>query len=181
MREIEIKARVINRDALLAKLKSTGIQLGAAVKQRDVVYNEPGATEASSLVGYNFLRVRIQNDEKATFTLKQTIKNLDKLEHETDIANADEMITMMQLMHYELFNDLTKVRRKAKFGEYEVCFDEVENLGTFIEVEKLCPDDVDGDVVREELWQLFEDLGITREEEVTQGYDVLMRQKLANG
>lgn len=178
MREIEIKAQVSDKDSLLRALEAAGVQLSEPLKQRDIVYNEPGKTTATP--GYNFLRVRIENDSKATFTLKQTVKDLHKIEHETEISNADEMIAMIELMHYELFNDLTKIRRKAAVGEVEICVDEVTNLGVFIEAEKMADDDIDAEAVRVELWRLLETYGVDRAGEVTKGYDILMREKLAN-
>lgn len=179
MREIEVKASVANKESLLRALEAAGIQLGEPLKQRDIVYNEPGATTATP--GHNFLRVRIENDTKATFTLKQTVKDLHKIEHETEISNPDEMIAMIELMRYELFNDLTKIRRKTKVGDVEICFDEVEGLGSFIEAEKIAGEDVDAEAIRVELWHILETYGVDRGGEVTKGYDILMREKLANG
>ncbi len=177
MREIEIKARVIDEKSLLTALENAGVTLSASLKQRDIVYAEPGAIAGQP--GYNFVRVRIENDEKAILTLKQTIKNLDKLELETEISDAEQMLKMLQTMRYELFNDLTKTRRKAKLGDIEICVDDVENLGLFIEAEKICDDDINSEEVYTELWQLFDSLGITKQHEATKGYDILMREKLA--
>ena len=178
MREIEIKAKVHDVEALLGKLRAAGITLSEPITQRDVVYNEPGAT--SNTPGFNFLRVRTVSTGKAYFTLKQTVKDLDKIEHETEITNPDEMLAMVQLMHYELFNDLTKTRRSGKVGDYELNVDEIDGLGAFVEVEKLCDDTVDSDAVRDELWQFLGQFGVTRDDEVTKGYDILMREHLEN-
>ena len=176
MREIEIKAKVKNHDAIEAALKSAGIVLGPALKQHDVVYNEPGKTTPGN--GHNFLRIRTENDTISTFTLKQTVKGLDKIEHETDVSDPVELERMIELMHFEQFSDPTKPRRKAKFADYEICLDEIDGLGTYIEIEKLCPDDADGEAVHEELWSVLESFGVNRDDEVTSGYDILMREKL---
>lgn len=176
MREIEVKAKVKNIEQLITTLEAASVKLSVPLKQRDIVYAEPGAI--SNQPGYNYVRVRIENDDKAILTLKQTVKDLDKIELETEISDADQMLKILQMMRYELFNDLTKIRRKAKIGAIELCVDEVENLGTFIEAEKLCADDVDGDAVRNELWRLLEQFAISKKDEVTKGYDILMREKL---
>lgn len=177
MREIEVKAKVHDKDSLITKLKSHGVELSVPLKQRDIVYHEPGALP--TIVGSNFLRVRIENDKNATFTLKQTVKDLDKIEHETEISDATEMLKIIELLHYEPFNDLTKIRQKGTFKDYEICLDEVENLGIFVELEKLADDDADGEAVKKELWQALDELGIREQDHVTKGYDVLMREKLA--
>ncbi len=178
MREIEVKARVHNPEAVLAALDAASVTLGQPRTQRDIVYCEPGAQ--TNVAGHNFLRVRIENDTQATLTLKQTIKNLDKIEHETAIDNPDKMIAMLELMHYELYNDLTKVRRPAQYVDYEICYDDVTDLGTFIEIEKLCPDDADGEQIHAELWGILSGFGISRDDEVHVGYDILMRENLGH-
>lgn len=177
MREIEIKARVRDATALMQALASAGVQLGEPLKQHDVVWFEKGA-DLANMTGWNVVRIRTENDVRSIFTLKQTVADLDKLEHETAIENPSEMRAAIELMHYELFVEVVKTRRKTKLGDIELCVDEVEHLGTFIEAEKLCPDDADGDTVRAELWQLLESFGISRADETTKGYDILMREHL---
>lgn len=175
MREIEVKARVQDADALLAALKSHGVVLSEPLKQHDIVWFEQGS-DPKNMVGRNVLRIRTENDAQATFALKQTVADLDKIEHETIIDNPEEMRAAIELMHYELYVEVVKLRRKAKFGDYEICVDEVSQLGTFIEIEKLCDETADGDAVRDELWQVLAKLGISGSDEVTQGYDILMRE-----
>jgi adenylate cyclase class 2 len=67
--------------------------------------------------------------------------------------------------------EVRKIRRKGKLREYEICLDQVEQLGTFVELEKLTDDDVNAEKVREELFNELESLGLSRGAEVTQGYD----------
>jgi adenylate cyclase, class 2 len=178
MREIEVKAVVQNKPALLAALQAAGITLGETLTQRDIVWLEKGS-DPTNYVGRNALRIRIENGSRTIFTLKRTLATMDKIEHETEVANADEMKAAIEMLPtFELFNDLTKHRRKTNHQDYEICFDEVEGLGTFIEVEKMCDETADSSAVREELWQLLSSLGVKRENEVTKGYDILMREKL---
>lgn len=175
MREIEIKARVHDQDRLVAALKQKGAIMSEPIKQHDEVWYEPGAPVGT--VGKNVLRIRTQNDTTTIFTLKQTVAALDKIEHELEVANAEQMRAIIELMHYVPYSSITKTRRKTHIGEIEVCVDDVEGLGRFIEAEKLCANDSDGDAVREELWDLFEELGISKDDQVTKGYDVLMYEQ----
>ena len=175
MREIEIKARVGHKDQVLAALDKLGIRLGKPKKQHDVVYSRPGAMDNDP--GENWLRVRTEDDHHVTFTLKRSVTGeLDSIEHETVVDSAAEITSIIGYLGYELFSDLTKVRQKAQNGDIEICFDEVPGLGTFIEAEKLCPEDADYDAVSKELWELFTRLGLDKADEETSGYDVLMRK-----
>lgn len=175
MREIEIKVRVRDEPKLVAALTKASCVLSDPLKQHDVVYAQPGlfGAEKDSI----WLRIRTQNDTTHIFTLKKHMSNqMDSLEHEVEVNSDTETVAIMQALGYELFSDLTKIRRKAQFGEYEVCLDELPELGTYFEIEKLCADDVDPDEVRAELWDILHTFGIDESDEETLGYDVLERR-----
>lgn len=174
MREIEIKARVADKPNVLAKLQDLGIELSPPLKQHDVVYSRPGAKSGA---GENWLRIRTENDATVHFTLKRSVTGeLDSIEHEVTVDSASELQSIIKYMGYVVYSDLTKIRQKGHQGELEICLDEVPKLGTFIEAEKLCAEDADYDIVATELWAFVEKLGITRADEETSGYDVLMRR-----
>lgn len=177
MREIEIKARVTDKAKLIEKLISAGIALGKPLKQHDVVYARPGAINGDP--DENWLRIRTENDEKHIFTLKRSMTGeLDSIEHEVTVDNDNEMRAIIKYLGYELFSDLTKIRQKAKLDDVEICLDEVPELGTFIEAEMICGEDENATAVQEKLWDLLESFGISRADQETSGYDIMMRRKL---
>lgn len=177
MREIEIKAKLhepINE--FIEKLEKKSILLGEKLLQHDVVYAQPGAED--NVLGSNWLRIRTENERTIYFTLKKSVVgHLDSIEYEVIVDSAQELQSIITELGYELYSDLTKVRRKAKVGELEICVDQVDGLGNFVEVEKLCSDDVDNKVVVAELWEFLDSFGVKRDNEVHEGYDVLERQK----
>lgn len=173
MREIEIKARVNDAASVLQKLKAHGVKLGEAKTQHDIVYGEQ-RTDGSW--GKHWLRVRTQ-DSRFIFTYKRSVTSeLDSIEHETAVENGEAMIAILKDLGFSLYSDLTKVRRTGHAGAYELCFDEVPPLGTFIEIESLTTDDIDGEQVMKDMRAFLEKLGISENDRVMSGYDVLMRQ-----
>lgn len=178
MREIEVKARVHDTTALIEKLTARGITLSSPLKQHDVVFARPGAIDNDP--SENWLRIRTQDDTKHFFTLKRSVTgDLDSIEHETVVESEDETRSIIHYLGYELYSDLTKVRRKGVLDDLEICIDELPNLGTFIELEKLAPDDAKASVIQNNLWSILETLGINRSDEETSGYDILMNRYLA--
>jgi adenylate cyclase class 2 len=176
MREIEIKVRVHDKAALLARLKNMGVTMSPPITQRDVVYATPGA--ADNEPGANWLRIRTEDNSKVILTLKKSVVgHLDSIEHETVVDNAKELEEIIKQLGYELYSDLTKIRSKGKLGNIELCVDEVPSLGTFIEAEKLMQHDADHDTVVAELWQLLSKLDLQKTDEMHQGYDVLLRKQ----
>lgn len=174
MREIEIKARVQDKAKTLEALTSLGVTLSTPIKQHDVVYGPAGARGNDKV---SWLRVRTENDTKILFTLKKSVTGqLDSIEHEVVVDDENELTAIIKNIGFELYSDLTKIRQKAKFGDYEICLDELPSMGTFIEIEKLCADDVDIEEISNELWHIFEQLGISQEDQETDGYDVMERK-----
>jgi len=178
MREIEIKARVENSEQTLAALQRLGIHLGKPAKQHDVVYGQLNSTGTEFISGGNWLRIRTEDETNVIFTFKRSVTGeLDSIEHEVTVDNAKELEAIIRELGYSLYSDLTKIRRKAKTGDIELCYDEVPGLGSFIELEKLCPEDTDLDTIVRELWDAAKQLGVSKADEEMSGYDVLMRQK----
>ncbi len=175
MREIEIKARIIDVKKLESSLETLGITLSGPIKQHDRVFGERDGLE--NALEANWLRIRTENNQKHIFTLKRSvIGHLDSIEHETEIVDAAELENIIRLMKYEPYSDLTKIRRKGHVGEIEICYDEVPELGMFIEAEKLMGNEADHDKVVDELWKLLYKLGIDKKDEIHEGYDVLERR-----
>ncbi len=176
MREIEIKARVEDKERLMQALAEKNIVLGEPKKQHDVVYCKPGQKEP--VEGAVWLRIRTENEKKVILTLKKnTERKLDCIEHETEVSDGTELERIIKLLGNELFSDITKTRRKAKVGRIEICLDEIDGLGTFVEGEILTEDDADAQPVIDELWNFFESIGVSRSNEETTGYDILYKRK----
>lgn len=178
MREIEIKTRVADKQSLLNALKDRGVELSEPIKQHDVVYGIAGTEDNAP--DSIWLRIRTENDTKTIFTLKkQHAGGLDSIEHETEVSDSKELEAIIATMGYTLYSDLTKTRQKAAYKDIEICVDEVEQLGVFIEVEKLTDIDADGAAIANELWRHLESFGVDRDNEVFDGYDVLINRHLA--
>lgn len=176
MREIEIKARVSNKGALQKALIDKRIKLSDPVEQHDVVYYIKGTKDNTP--DSVWLRLRTEDKTKTILTLKKQHRGgLDSIEHETVVADAGETESIINALGFTLYSDLTKTRQKGKVGDVEICLDEVQNLGTFIEAEKLTDLDADGKRIESELWNIFDDLGISKADGVLEGYDVLHRAK----
>lgn len=181
MREIEIKAQVRDLAVIRTKLSEKGFAVTDPVTQHDVVWGAPGVAGDSNNTS-PWLRIRSETKGDKTchiFTLKRSVTNqLDSIEHETEVAEPDQMRSIIDELGYVLYSDLTKTRQKAQMGDIEICLDTVDGLGDFIEAEKLVADDAEYQAVIDELWAQFDNIGIDRKDEVTDGYDVLMNKKL---
>ncbi len=181
MREIEIKARLANKQAVMEALAAAGAVVDNPVSQHDRVYGLPGVVGGAGS-GQPWLRIRTEVSGESTisyFTLKKSVTGqLDSIEHETLVDDVKELEKIIELINFVPYSDLTKDRQKARIGNIEICIDRIDELGDFVEAEMLCGDDVELQPILDELWNLLTSLGVNRSDEVHDGYDVLMNKHL---
>jgi adenylate cyclase class 2 len=180
MREIEIKARVADKSALLEVLKAQNIMLSDPVTQRDQVFGIEGVSGGDGQ-SRPWLRIRTEtkgDSIKQIFTLKKSVTSqLDSIEHETEIINEKELAKIIEHIGFTPYSDSTKTRAKAQISDdVEICVDTVEGLGDFIEIEKLTNEDADLDHITQELWAILTRFGVSPDQQVTDGYDVMLRK-----
>jgi adenylate cyclase, class 2 len=173
VREIEVKYRVDDLEALLVALKSRGIDLSEPVFQDDQAYAPAGWQFGDSKLGISFRRLRTVAGHHY-FALKQPAGNAQAcLEYETQVADRDAMHGAALHMGYRPTVRIAKTRRVAALDTCSLCVDDVEGVGGFLELERLVPDDADTQAVQADLAAFVGSLGIavTRTQET---YDSLV-------
>lgn len=172
MKEIEVKIKVKSFEPVLEKLGELSCEVSEPIIQKDIIFEkkEVGTEER------NILRIRESNG-RFVFTLKRDVANeLDCIEKETEISNPLSMKEIIELMGYFETVRVNKKRRKCRYKDYKICFDEVDGLGLFIEAEKMS--DEDGEIIQKELLEFLESLGVDVSERMSQGYDTMLERKI---
>ncbi len=174
-KEIEVKAKVSNIPALVEKLIEAGAILGETISQDDMAYvNYLGER---SYLDFNtddiFLRIR-QSKGKTIFTLKKG-EEMNSIEREVEVSDFEQLKDMLEILGFKEAVRVKKVRQKGTYKDFEICLDQVEGLGSFIEVEKIT--DEDSNKVQDEMFEFLLALGIKRDDRVMNGYDTLMVMK----
>lgn len=178
MREIEIKLKVNNLKDVEEGLNERGCVLSAPVFQRDVVYSKKGSVSEweSPKEGDITIRIRYLESAAELNCKQQRSMEMDSIEYETEIKDPKAMHSILFTLGYRPEVEVKKMRRKGKIENYEICLDEVEHLGSFVELEMLTHDDANPEEAREELFKVLESLGLSRDSEETRGYDTQMYQ-----
>jgi adenylate cyclase class 2 len=181
--EIEIKAKLVDKDAVMAKLQALGCEFSPVKTQDDMVWVENMGDMATFLANKVFLRIRIQNGEKVIMTAKQSKTNLEggaenlvKREHEVVVDSAEEARGILAMLGLKEAVRAVKKRQTAEHNGYEICIDDVEGLGAFIELEKIA-DEKDAAQIQKEMSDFLQSLGVSPEDQVHKGYDILMLEK----
>lgn len=184
MREIEVKAKVRDREKILEILKGQGITLTEPQTEIDTLFSVTPdfyeEYEKGNIPSIGLTRIREQSNGTVTITYKKRKAgvHLDKVEYEvvtSDAKNAKALLSAIGLVPILV---MQKTRQKSHIGGYEICLDEVAELGTYIEIEKLLDesDTTKGEDVQKELWDILLSFGISRADEVHVGYDILKHQ-----
>jgi adenylate cyclase class 2 len=177
VREVEVKFRVFDPEALFAALRARGIELGPPVRQDDQAYAPAWWNYGDDRQGVPFARLRTAGGQHV-FTVKRPAENvLSCEEHETVIDDRVQMHQAIVAMGFCPTVRICKARRTAAVGDLVLCVDEVDGVGVFVEVERIVPDCVPGEEVQAELSSFVASLGITAERSI-QTYDSLVRAAL---
>jgi adenylate cyclase class 2 len=175
MKEIEVKAKIENKEICLENFRKLG-EFSVAQIQTDTIYSKIVGDVDKYLSNDHFLRIRETSEGKVFFTVKKSLKQaLSKIEYETAIENKEEMHQAILLMGYCVAVKVKKTRQFLHYKDYEICVDDVEGLGFFVEVEKFSEDDPV--IVRKELFDFLISFGISKTDEINVGYDILMLDK----
>ncbi len=174
MREVEVKFSVTDLEALLCAIRTTGIHLGEPVYQDDQAFAPIGWAFGDSKLGVSFLRLRTV-EGRHWFALKQPDANAqDCLEYETEVADRQQMHEAILRMGYWATVRVAKSRRTGRRGEVSLCLDELEGVGTFLELERMVSDEEPAAAVQDELAAFVASLGIEAVR-TAETYDSLVR------
>lgn len=170
MNEIEIKIKLKSIDYFINKLHQLGCTLDKAKVQKDVIFIPKDMKEYKITEGAVVIRTREEN-EASTFTLKrQSGTNLSSKEFNLGIENSKTLHQMLDLMGFRELVRVNKTRRQGILGKYNICIDDVEQLGCFLELEYIT-DREDFKTIQQEMLTYLNDLGIDTSNRSTVPYD----------
>ncbi|WP_214110441.1 class IV adenylate cyclase [Acrocarpospora catenulata] len=177
MQEIEVKYRLRDLPALEQALAERGLVLSAPITQDDQAYAHPDWAYGQSKVGVPFARLRTQGDQHV-FTVKTPLENeMSCLEHESEVADRDQMHRAITQMGFRPTVRIVKIRRVARMGGMALCVDQVEHAGVFLEIETVLDMNESGTAAQERLDTFARSLGVELER-TTDTYDSLVRAAL---
>jgi adenylate cyclase class 2 len=178
MREVEVKAHLRDRESVVAKLAALGCDIGEPVTQEDIVYVKKYGSMEEFLGNDLFLRIRVTKDQ-VIFTLKYHPDRTQSgsttampIEHEVRVDSRPEMEAMLALLGFSPALRIYKERRTGHYQDWEICLDDVEELGSFIEIEQLIGHDEEVGPVRAKLSGFLESIGVLPEDLDAKRYDI---------
>ncbi len=168
-KEIEVKVKVSDIDSVIKSLSNLGCILSEPVTQNDVVYINYNRPFIDFREGDIFLRIR-KTQGKVIFTLKKG-EEMNSIEKEFSVDDAQQLHDTLTLLGFRPEVEVTKIRRKTSYNNYEICIDDVPGLGFFIELEEITENDAI--VTQNAMINFLNSIGIDTKDRVMNGYDTL--------
>lgn len=182
MHEVEVKAPLHDKDAFITALAGHGCELGPVITQDDTVFVHKLGSLEIYLQNQDFLRLRVEDSGRVLFAFKHhptRVTNLQSapLELELEVASRETMQQILGIMGYQEAVRIKKQRRVGHYKNWEVCVDEVEGLGSFVEFEELIPENENVAEIQARMGEFLKELGVYKEEQLKHRYDVMLIEK----
>ncbi len=142
MFEIEIKVRIPDINTIREAIKAHGGIFSETLIEKDNYYNAPHRNFAET---DEALRIR-ETDNGTVMTYKgpkETIQG-SKVRSETNLTinSGKDAETILQSLGFFRVAEVIKKREYWKYQDFSIALDEVEGLGSFIEIELLSDTDI---------------------------------------
>lgn len=99
-------------------------------------------------------------------------------EYETVVQDMDMITKIFDKLGLCKLLTIHNNKKTYKYNDYEIVFEEVKDLGNFIEVEYCTNEDIDVKLKKEEIQEFINELGLDVTEELNVGKPELMINKL---
>ena len=141
MYEIEVKARISNKDSVISTIEDLKGQYLKTEKQIDIYFNHPCVDFAKT--GESVRLRTIKDIIILTYKgpkLESTVKTRKEIEVSMPRTEIDKMLDFLYSNGYKKVAEIKKDREYYKIKDFTISIDYVEGLGSFIEIEKISDD-----------------------------------------
>ena len=136
MIEIEIRAKVKNFDPIKKQLKKLKAEFVKTEKQADHIFGRDIDLDHEHKIidGCFVARIR-EKDDKKSLEFKEIKRNGICMEFNSPLANLKSGINFLNKLDFKEAFTVSKIREIYKYLDFEICLDDVDQLGLFIEIE----------------------------------------------
>jgi len=172
--EVEARVKVNNLEEIKEKLIGLGAEFYKEKTQTDSIFKKKGDELKPQGPGDFILRIR--ESDKTFLTFKALTETTGAwVEHETEIQNAEETKAILLKLGFAKALSMTKNRLSGKLDDFELCLDDVKELGTYMEI---ALDSSDEKKAREDILKLLNKLGFDENQIVHKGYVAMLFERL---
>jgi len=158
MIEVEIKAKVDDFNDIKQRLKEKGATFIKTSNQTDRLFFISKFLDSENKIVEGGIVARIREDDRKVLELKEISRAKGGVEIKFDISNVDTIKGFLNKLGFQEGFTMKKNREYFEYKNFEICLDLVEQLGNFIEVERLVTSKSEKDKAKEECLNLLKQL-----------------------
>ncbi len=144
MIEVEIRAKVRDFAPIKQRLVEMAGQFLKKEKMVDYIFGRAKDLDSEHKVidGHFSARLRQKND-KISVEFKEIKRAGAGMEFSSPVSSIESGLNFLEKLDFERAFVVAKTRETYEYQEFEICLDEVEQLGLFIEIEHHSKEDND--------------------------------------
>lgn len=100
---------------------------------------------------------------------------MESEEIEFEVNSYEKANAFLKALGFKEWVQVNKKRRYSKYQDYNICIDEVERLGTFVEIELLVNEQNDINY-EEQLLNVAKEIGINTDNRINSHYDTMISE-----
>ncbi len=177
MLEVELKVKVPSLEPVRNLLREKGAHCSGRIHEHDIYYNAPhrdfGVTDEA-------VRVRYTNDHAVVTYKGAKIKKFGlkaREELNTAVESGKVFETMLDRLGFTKTTEVNKWRENYRFSGSAISLDEVDELGTFVEIEIMAEDENSDAAVRIE--KIAKEIGVSGESILASYLELLLSKRSA--
>jgi adenylate cyclase class 2 len=155
--EVEIRARVDGFNKIKEVLEKIGANFVKSENQTDKIFGAAKFLDSEHKIieGGIVARIREANG-KSALEFKEILREKGGIELNCPIASIEIGEKMLKKLDFEESFTIKKNRETYSYNDFKICLDKVEQLGSFVEIEKETTSEREIEETRKECLNLLE-------------------------
>jgi len=177
MLEVELKVKVQSLEPVRRQLLEKGAVCSGRIHEHDIYYNAPhrdfGVTDEA-------VRVRYTNDHAVVTYKGAKIKKFGlkaREELNTAVESGEVFETILDRLGFTKTTEVNKWRENYQFSDAAISLDEVDELGTFVEIEIMAEDENSNAAVL--IQRIAKEIGVSGEPILASYLELLLSKRSA--
>jgi len=156
MIEVEIRARIKNGEEIKNELEKIGAKFIKIEKQTDRIFGHPMFLDSEKMIIEGGFSARIRKvGDKKLLEFKEISRKSGGIEIKSELSDINIGLKFLDKLGFEEAFTVSKLRELYSYNDFTICLDNVDQLGDFIEIEKLINFSGDKEKARKECENLL--------------------------
>ncbi len=138
MIEVEIRARIKDTEKIKDELKKIGAKFIGIEKQVDRIFGHSMFLDSNKMIIEGGLSARIREvGNKKLLEFKEISRKSGGIEIKLELSDTGIGLKFLKKLQFSEAFMVSKLRELYSLNDFTICLDSVDQLGDFIEIEKL--------------------------------------------